>query len=47
MTYFDYTGTDDGVFLLYVEKVQYKNVMSTVWDAGGQPKLKPFEYMLY
>jgi GTPase SAR1 family protein len=24
-----------------VEKVQYKNVMFTVWDVGGQEKLRP------
>lgn len=33
-------------FLLFilgfnVEKVQYKNVMFTVWDVGGQEKLRP------
>ena len=27
--------------LLQVEKVQYKNVMFTVWDVGGQEKLRP------
>ena len=24
-----------------VEKVQYKNVLFTVWDVGGQEKLRP------
>ena len=24
-----------------VEKVQYKNVVFTVWDVGGQEKLRP------
>lgn len=24
-----------------MEKVQYKNVMFTVWDVGGQEKLRP------
>lgn len=24
-----------------VEKVQYKNVQFTVWDVGGQEKLRP------
>lgn len=24
-----------------VEKVEYKNVMFTVWDVGGQEKLRP------
>lgn len=24
-----------------VEKVQYKNVIFTVWDVGGQEKLRP------
>lgn len=24
-----------------VEKVQYKNVVFTVWDVGGQQKLRP------
>lgn len=33
-------------FLVYhvgfnVEKVQYKNVIFTVWDVGGQEKLRP------
>lgn len=31
---FAYTGFN-------VEKVQYKNVMFTVWDVGGQEKLRP------
>ena len=33
-----------GVHLLAgfnMEKVQYKNVMFTVWDVGGQEKLRP------
>jgi len=39
--------SDDAMFLMLlplgfnVEKVQYKNVMFTVWDVGGQEKLRP------
>ncbi|KAF2306654.1 hypothetical protein GH714_020121 [Hevea brasiliensis] len=29
------------VLWVHVEKVQYKNVMFTVWDVGGQEKLRP------
>jgi GTPase SAR1 family protein len=40
------TSRADVAFLLLllgfnVEKVQYKNVMFTVWDVGGQEKLRP------
>lgn len=30
-----------------VEKVQYKNVAFTVWDVGGQEKLRPLWRMYF